>query len=148
MIISVKINDKLFKTDVNPSTILLDFMRDLGFLSVKRGCDTTNCGLCTVILDEKPMLSCSVLACSCDGREIKTLEGIQDEAKVFADFIAEEGADQCGFCSSGFIMNVVYMKKILDNPTDDEIMHFLSGNLCRCTGYEGQLRAIRKYLEV
>lgn len=148
MTIKLKINDKVYTKDVLPHTILLDFLRELGFLSVKRGCDTTNCGLCTVLLDEKTVLSCSVLACSCDGREIKTLEGIASEAKIFTDFIAEQGADQCGFCSPGFIMNVVSLKNTLKNPTDDEIAHYLSGNLCRCTGYAGQLRAIRKYLEV
>ncbi|MFI3226341.1 MAG: 2Fe-2S iron-sulfur cluster-binding protein [Clostridia bacterium] len=148
MIITVKINGKTYKKDVDPSMVLLDFVREQGFMSVKRGCDTTNCGLCTLFLDNKPVLSCSVLACSCDGKEIKTLEGIADEAKIFAEFIAEEGADQCGFCSPGFIMNVVSMKGTLKNPTDDEISHYLSGNLCRCTGYEGQFRAIRKYLEV
>lgn len=148
MKISTTINGKKYEKDVPPNTMLLDFLRDLGYASVKRGCDTTNCGLCTVIIDEKPVLSCSVLVPRCDGKEIYTIEGIKDEAKIFADFIGAEGADQCGFCSSGFIMNVITMKKVLKNPTDDEIAHYLSGNLCRCTGYEGQLRAIRNYLEV
>lgn len=148
MLVSLKINGKDFKGEIKPDTMLIDFVRDNGYFSVKRGCDTTNCGLCTVLLNEKPVLSCSVLACSCDGKEIKTLEGVADEIKVFADFIAEQGADQCGFCSPGFMMNVITMKKELKNPTDDQIKHYLSGNLCRCTGYEGQLRAIRKYLEV
>lgn len=148
MQISIKINGKLFKDDVSPDMMLLDFIREKGFLSVKRGCDTTNCGLCTVFLNDKPVLSCSVLVCSADMKEILTLEGVAVEAKIFADFVATEGADQCGFCSSGFIMNVISMKKTLKNPTDEQISHYLSGNLCRCTGYEGQLRAIRKYLEV
>lgn len=148
MEVSIKINGKLYKKDIAPDTMLLDFVREMGNFSVKRGCDTTNCGLCTVYVDQKPVLSCSVLACSCDKKEVTTLEGIADEIKVFADLIAEQGADQCGFCSPGFMMNVVSLKKVLKNPTDEQIMHYLSGNLCRCTGYEGQLRAIRKYLEV
>ncbi len=148
MQITIKINDKVYKEDVKADTLLLDFVRDKGFYSVKRGCDTTNCGLCTVLLDDKPVLSCAVLLCACDGQSVKTLEGMQDEAKIIGSFIAEEGADQCGFCSPGFMMNVMTMKRVLKNPTDEEISHFLAGNLCRCTGYEGQIRAIRKYLEV
>lgn len=151
MEVNLTINEKKYKKEISPNTLLLDFLRDLGYYSVKRGCDTTNCGLCTVLLDEKPVLSCSVLAVGCDGKQIKTLEGLEKEAKIFADFIAEEGADQCGFCSSGFIMNVLQLKKITENPkelTEEEINHFLSGNLCRCTGYMGQMRAIRKYFAV
>ena len=93
------------------------------------------------------MLSCSVLAARADGHEITTLEGLQKESEEFADFLAKEGADQCGFCSPGLIMNVVAMKKELDHPTDDEIRHYLEGNLCRCTGYMGQMRAIRQYVD-
>ena len=148
MEVSLKINGKAYKKDISPSMVLLDFVRDMGYFSVKRGCDTTNCGLCTVMLEGKPVLSCSVLAVSCEGKEVCTLEGIEEEAKIFASFLGKEGADQCGFCSSGFIMNVVSMKQTLIEPTDEEIAHYLAGNLCRCTGYEGQLRAIRKYLEV
>ena len=148
MEVSLKINGKAYKKDISPSMVLLDFVRDMGYFSVKRGCDTTNCGLCTVMLEGKPVLSCSVLAVSCEGKEVRTLEGIEEEAKIFANFLGKEGADQCGFCSSGFIMNVVSMKQTLIEPTDEEIAHYLAGNLCRCTGYEGQLRAIRKYLEV
>ena len=148
MEVSLKINGKAYKKDISPSMVLLDFVRDMGYFSVKRGCDTTNCGLCTVMLEGKPVLSCSVLAVSCEGKEVRTLEGIEEEAKIFASFLGKEGADQCGFCSSGFIMNVVSMKQTLIEPTDEEIAHYLAGNLCRCTGYEGQLRAIRKYLEV
>ena len=75
------------------------------------------------------------------------LEGIQDEAEAFGKYLVGEGAEQCGFCSPGLIMNVVAMKKELDHPTDDEIRHYLEGNLCRCTGYMGQMRAIRQYVD-
>lgn len=146
MQIKLWINDKEFSADISPDTILLDFLRTMGFLSVKRGCETSNCGLCTVMLEGKPILSCSTLAVRTNGLHIKTIEGLQKEAEEFGGFMADEGAEQCGFCSPGFIMNVLAMKNELKNPTDDEIKTYLQGNLCRCTGYMGQLRAIKKYL--
>ena len=98
-------------------------------------------------IDGKSRLSCSVLALSVGGREITTLEGVQEEAREFGSFLASEGAEQCGFCSPGFIMNVLAMIRELDDPDVEQIKEYLSGNLCRCTGYMGQLRAICKYLE-
>ena len=124
----------------------LDFLRDHGCYSVKRGCETSNCGLCTVWMDEKPILSCGMLVARANGHEITTLEGLEKEAHEFAVFMANEGAEQCGFCSPGLIMNVLAMDKELDHPNVDEINHYLAGNLCRCTGYMGQLRAVEKYL--
>ncbi len=146
MITKVWINSKLYTEDIVGDTLLIDFIRTKGYLSVKRGCDTSNCGLCTVLADGKPVLSCSTLAVQMDGKHILTLEGLEKEAKEFAKFMAAEGAEQCGFCSPGFIMNVLAMKKELINPTEDEITKYLSGNLCRCTGYMGQLRAVKKFL--
>ena len=89
----------------------------------------------------------SVPAARVNERHVTTLEGIQDEAEAFGKYLVGEGAEQCGFCSPGLIMNVVAMKKELDHPTDDEIRHYLEGNLCRCTGYMGQMRAIRQYVD-
>ena len=89
------------------NTVILDFLRENGCLSVKRGCDTSNCGLCTVLMDGKPILSCSTLAVRADGHEIQTLEGLQEEASDFVGFIADQGADQCGFCNPGFVMNTI-----------------------------------------
>jgi carbon-monoxide dehydrogenase small subunit len=117
-------------------------------LSIRKGCNTSNCGLCTVWIDGKPTLSCSVLAVRAQGKNIVTIEGLQKEAEEFAEILVAEGAEQCGFCSPGFIMTVLAMKNELINPTDEEIVHYLTGNLCRCTGYMGQLRAVKKYLEV
>lgn len=148
MQIKCYINNRLFNEEIEPDMLLIDFLRNLGFTSVKRGCDTANCGLCTVVVNEKTVLSCSVLAASVNEKKIYTLEGLEDEAKIIGELIANEGADQCGFCSPGFLMNVITMKKELKNPTDEEIKHYLSGNLCRCTGYMGQLRAIKKYLQL
>lgn len=146
MQIKLKLNGKLVQDEVAPDKILLDYLREKGCYSVKRGCDTANCGLCTVYLNQKPVLSCSVLAVQADGKEVTTLEGIQQEAEEFGAFLADQGAEQCGYCSPGLIMNVLAMKRELINPTEQQIKAYLAGNLCRCTGYMGQMRAIQNYL--
>lgn len=146
MQVQIKVNGKLIKDDVSCDLLLIDFLRNHGCYSVKRGCETSNCGLCTVWMNEKPVLSCSILAVRANNHSIMTLEGLQKEAKVFADFMANEGAEQCGFCSPGLIMNVLAMEKELKNPSEEEIKNYLAGNLCRCTGYMAQMRAITKYL--
>ena len=147
MEIKLKINGRAITASVDADTVLLDFLREKGCLSVKRGCDTSNCGLCTVLMDGKPILSCSTLAVRADGHEIYTLEGLQKEASDFVGFIADQGADQCGFCNPGFVMNTIALLRENPDPTDDEIRAFLAGNLCRCSGYDGQLRGIRAYLD-
>ena len=146
MEIKLKLNGKNIMASVEADTVLLDFLREKGCLSVKRGCDTSNCGLCTVLMDGKPILSCSTLAVRADGHEIYTLEGLQAEAADFVGFIADQGADQCGFCNPGFVMNTIALLRENPDPSDDEIRAFLAGNLCRCSGYDGQLRGIRNYL--
>ena len=146
MEIKRKLNGRNIMASVEADTVLLDFLREKGCLSVKRGCDTSNCGLCTVLMDGKPILSCSTLAARVDGHEIYTLEGLQEEASDFVGFIADQGADQCGFCNPGFVMNTIALLRENPDPTDDEIRSFLAGNLCRCSGYDGQLRGIRSYL--
>ena len=133
--------------EVDPGMLLIDFLREKGCYSVKRGCETANCGLCTVLMDEKPILSCSMLAVRIDGKKIVTLEGLQKEAEEFGTFLANEGAEQCGFCNPGFIMNVLAMEDELDNPTEEDMKEYLAGNLCRCSGYESQLRAVKEYLK-
>ena len=147
MEINLTLNAKPVVGHVEADTVLLDFLREKGCLSVKRGCDTSNCGLCTVLLDGRPVLSCSMLAVRADGHEIFTLEGLQEEAAAFVGFIADQGADQCGFCNPGFVMNTIALLRENPDPTDDEIRSFLAGNLCRCSGYDGQLRGIRAFLD-
>ncbi len=147
MTISLKVNGKPIKVACNPGDVLTDVLRNAGFVEVKKGCGTGNCGICTVLLDGVPVPSCSLIAGRADGHEITTIRGVEAEAKEFADFLIAEGADQCGFCSPGFTLNVLAMKKELKSPSVDEIKHYMAGNLCRCTGYEGQLRAVVKYLE-
>ena len=146
MEICIKVNGKNIAEHIEPDLLLIDFLRNHGCYSVKRGCETANCGLCTVIMDGTPVLSCSLLAARADGHEIQTLEGLQEEASEFVGFIADQGADQCGFCNPGFVMNTIALLRENPNPTDDEIRAYLSGNLCRCSGYEGQLRGIRNFL--
>ncbi|CDC43001.1 aerobic-type carbon monoxide dehydrogenase small subunit CoxS/CutS homologs [Firmicutes bacterium CAG:424] len=114
---------------------------------MKRGCETANCGLCTVLLEEKPVLSCSFLAARADGKHVVTLEGMQKEAEEIGGFLAKQGAEQCGFCNPGFLMNIFAMLKELENPTEAEINEYLAGNLCRCSGFMGQTRSILNYLE-
>ena len=143
MEIKVKLNGKFVSGNIAPDMLLIDFLRDHGCYSVKRGCETSNCGLCTVLMDQTPVLSCSMLAARADGHEVQTLEGLQDEAAEFAGFIA----DQCGFCNPGFVMNTIALLRENSDPSDDEIRAYLAGNLCRCSGYEGQLRGIRNYLD-
>ena len=147
MEIRFRLNGKQVQAEVCPDTVLLDLVRELGCYSVKRGCETANCGLCTVWLDGKPVLSCSTLALRADGCHVTTLEGLQKEAEEFGMFLAAEGGEQCGFCSPGFIMNVLAMERELKDPTEDEIKEYLAGNLCRCSGYRSQLRAVKKYLD-
>ena len=147
MLINTTINNNKTTIEIKPGEYLVDTLRKLGKYSVRRGCDTSCCGLCSVLMDGKPVLSCSMLSIRAEGRHITTIEGLQEEVNEFASFLTKEGADQCGFCSPGFIISVIAMQKELKNPSEEDIKHYLAGNLCRCTGYVGQLRAIKKYLE-
>lgn len=147
MEIKIVLNGKSIVDFIEPDSVLIDFLRDHGCYSVKRGCDTSNCGLCTVLMDDKPVLSCSMLTARANSHKIYTLEGLQEEASDFIDFIADQGADQCGFCNPGLVMNTIALLRETPNPTNDEIKAFLAGNLCRCSGYDGQLRGIRAYLD-
>ena len=145
MEIEFTLNGKMTYEEIADDTTLFHLLRRKGCYSVKCGCETENCGLCTVLVNGKSRLSCSFLAARANGCEIVTLEGVEKEAKLFGSYLAAEGAEQCGFCSPGLIMNVLAMEReeILD---DEEIKEYLAGNLCRCSGYMGQLRAIKKYL--
>ena len=134
------------EAEVQPDTLLLDLLRQMGCFSVKRGCETANCGLCTVLLDGRPVLSCSMLALRIQGKKVVTLEGMEKEAQEFGAFLAGEGAEQCGFCNPGFIMNVFAMLNELPDPDEEQIREYLAGNLCRCSGFVGQTRSILKYL--
>ena len=144
---TLTVNGKQTRCEAAPEAPLLETLRGLGLYSVRSGCESANCGVCTVWLDEKPVLSCSVLAARASGHTITTLEGLQGEAAEFGAFIADQGAEQCGFCNPGFMMNAIALFREKQDPTDEEIKEYLAGNLCRCSGYEGQLRGIRAYLD-
>lgn len=146
MELKFELNGKKIATVVEADSLLLDVLRSLGCASVKRGCESSNCGLCTVFVDDKPVLSCSVLAARVAAHKVTTLEGLQEEAADFGAFIADQGAEQCGFCNPGLMMNAIAMFRENPHPTEEEILSYLSGNLCRCSGYEGQLRGIQSYL--
>ena len=147
MRIRVILNGKTVEEEIREDLTLLDFVRAHGCFSVKRGCGTSSCGLCTVFLSGTPVLSCSVLAARADGCRVDTLEGLQEEAAPFVGFIADQGAEQCGFCNPGMVMNALALFRENPDPSDDEIREYLAGNLCRCSGYEGQLRGIRSFLD-
>ena len=146
MEVTLTLNGKRITRSVDADMALLDFVRNDGCYSVKRGCDTSNCGLCTVFLDDKPVLSCSVLVARADGHRVTTMEGLQKEAAEFGAFIADQGAEQCGFCNPGMIMNALALFRENPEPSEDEIKEYLAGNLCRCSGYEGQLRGIQNFI--
>ena len=147
MDVSLTVNGKKIQVSVEPDEMLLTTLRGQGYFSTRRGCDTLNCGLCTVWLDGKTILSCSYLTYRAAGHEVTTLEGLADEAALLADCLAAEGADQCGYCTTGMMMSAMALRRQNPNPTDEEIKDFLVGNLCRCTGYESHLRGIRRYLQ-
>ena len=146
MEVTLTLNGKRITRSVDADMALLDFVRNEGCYSVKCGCDTSNCGLCTVFLDDKPVLSCSVLVARADGHRVTTMEGLQKEAAEFGAFIADQGAEQCGFCNPGMIMNALALFRENPEPSEDEIKEYLAGNLCRCSGYEGQLRGIQSFI--
>ena len=147
MNIEFVLNGRRVSAAIDADDSLYKVLRGLGMHSVKCGCETTNCGLCTVHLDGKAVLSCSVPAARCAGHEVTTLEGMQAEARRLGACLAGEGAEQCGFCAPGLMMNVFALAKENPHATEAEIDAFLAGNLCRCSGYVSQRRAIMKYLE-
>ena len=150
-LIELRINGRTREIAVEPNKLLLDTLReDLDLTGSKRGCDDSSCGACTVLLDGVPMLSCTMLATSCSssedapGPEITTVEGLAEHGSLAAiqKAYGDWGGAQCGYCTPGFIMTV---KSLLDqnpDPSEDEIRHALSGNLCRCTGYNQMYQAI------
>ena len=146
MTLNLTLNGRAVTAEIPADMVLLDFLRSQGCYSVKRGCETSNCGLCTVWLDGTPVLSCNMPAARCAGREVTTLEGVQKQAEEFGGFLADQGGEQCGFCNPGFIMNALALFRENPDPGEDEIKEYLAGNLCRCSGYEGQLRGILNFL--
>lgn len=148
MNITLRINGSDSCVDIRPGETLYNVLKMSGVSSVKKSCGSGCCGSCTVLVDGKPVPSCIYLAVRAEGHSIITAEGVLQEVKKLAVFLNSEGTVQCGYCSPGFALTVIAMKNELNKPSDDEIKDYLEGNLCRCSGYEGQMRAVKKYLGV
>ena len=146
MVVKFNVNGLDVEYVIKPGEYLLDTLRSHDVKSVKKGCDGSACGVCTVLVDDKPVLSCSVLTAKVEGHRVTTVEAIQDEAAELSEYFSKEGADQCGYCNAAFALMVHALRKENPHPTDEEIRDYMVGNLCRCTGYNGQQKAIRAYL--
>jgi aerobic carbon-monoxide dehydrogenase small subunit len=145
-VITLNVNNQDYECFINPKTLLVEAIRDsVGLTGTKRGCDTVSCGACTVIVEGMAVKSCAVLAMQCDGMKIMTTEGLEVDGalapiqKAFLD----EGAFQCGFCTSGMLMSSqAFIQETKSIPTEMQIRESIEGNICRCTGYNSIVRAI------
>jgi carbon-monoxide dehydrogenase small subunit len=141
------VNGVSYDLELEPSRNLLSALRsDLGLTGAKEGCDDSECGACMVLIDGKPANSCSVLAVQATGRSIQTVEGLAVDGHLhpLQSAFIEEGGVQCGFCTPGMLMSAKALLDINPRPTEADVRHYLSGNLCRCTGYSGIVRAVLK----
>ncbi|MBA3915071.1 MAG: (2Fe-2S)-binding protein [Acidobacteriales bacterium] len=149
-LIELKVNGRSREIAIEPSKLLLDTLRqDLDLTGSKRGCDDSSCGACTVMIDGIPMLSCTMLAASCEGQEITTVEGVTEHGSLSAlqKAYGDWGGSQCGFCTPGFMMTVKHLLIENADPTDEDIRGALSSNLCRCTGYTQMYQAIKAAIQ-
>ena len=146
MVVKFNLNGLDVEWTIKPGEYLLDTLRSHNIKSVKKGCDGSACGVCTVLLDDKPVLSCSVLTAKVEGHKVMTVEAIQEEAAELSERFSKEGADQCGFCNAAHALMAHALKKEIPNPTEEQIRDYMVGNLCRCTGYQGQIKAIKAYM--
>ena len=145
-LVELKINGRLHELAIEPNALLLDVLRkQLGLTGSKRGCDDSSCGACTVLVDGVAMMSCALLAGSCRGRDITTIEGVSEHGSLAAiqKAYGDWGGAQCGYCTPGFIMTVKSLLAENSDPSETEIRAALSSNLCRCTGYNQMYAAIR-----
>ena len=144
--INVTINGKAHETDVESRLLLVHFLREnLNMTGTHIGCDTTSCGACTVQLNGKPVKSCAVFAVQADGMDVKTIEGLAQNGKLhpIQEGFHEKHGLQCGYCSPGMMMTSSALLEQNPHPTEDEIRHAISGNLCRCTGYMNIVKAVQ-----
>jgi carbon-monoxide dehydrogenase small subunit len=147
--ITFTINGKRKQEYVEANTLLMNQIRDkLNFTGTKYVCGIGECGACTVLMDGKPILSCLTLAADANGKNIVTAEGLDEvTSKALSEAFLEEGAVQCGYCTPGFAVVSAYLLKEKPSPTEDEIKEYIKGNLCRCTGYLGIIKGIRRAAE-
>ena len=146
--ISVTVNGRRYREEVEPRLLLVDFLREvLGLTGTHVGCDTSGCGACTIIVDDKAVKSCTLLAVQADGANVTTIEGLAGaggELHPLQLGFHEEHGLQCGFCTPGMIMAAWQLLERNPEPSDAEIRHALEGNFCRCTGYENIVRSVRR----
>jgi len=145
-LISLRVNGRTHELAIEPSALLLDVLRqELDLTGSKRGCDDSSCGACTVQIDGVAMLSCTLLAASCQEQEITTIEGVSEHGSLAAiqKAYGDWGGAQCGYCTPGFIMTVKSLLAETPDPSEEEVRNALSSNLCRCTGYNQMYEAIR-----
>jgi carbon-monoxide dehydrogenase small subunit len=139
------VNGVAYPVDVDPGQSLLQAVRDvIGLTGSKEGCDDSECGACMMLLDGKPVNSCSYLALQADGRQITTVEGLADgdELSPLQSAFLRQGGVQCGFCTPGMLVSATSLLRTNPDPSEDEVRIALSGNLCRCTGYDGIVKAV------
>jgi carbon-monoxide dehydrogenase small subunit len=144
--IQVTVNGTPQSAEVEPRLLLVHFLREtLGLHGTHVGCDTTSCGVCTVLLDGTPLKSCTCFAVQADGRDVRTVEGLEQNGKLhpIQEAFHQEHALQCGFCTPGMMMASVGLLERNSDPSEDEIRWELSGNLCRCTGYVNIVKAVQ-----
>lgn len=145
MKVSFTLNDRRVEVDVKPNEVLLDVLRlKLGVKSIKRGCERAECGTCTILLDDKPVYSCTILAPMVDGHSVKTVDYLASngELKPLVEAFVKVGAVQCGFCSPGFLLTAYALLKRNPKPTIEEVKKAIEGNICRCTGYKKIIEAV------
>jgi len=150
MILRFRLNGRPVEVEAPPGRRLLDLLReDLGLIGTKEGCGEGECGACTVLVDEKPRLSCLTLAIQVEGKEVLTVEGLAQSGKLhpLQEAFIETAGVQCGFCTPGFLMAAYALLLENPNPTKEEVREWLSGNLCRCTGYEQIVEAVLRAAE-
>lgn len=146
MLVSIKVNGQLHQTEVKEQQLLVDFLRDdVGLTGTKSGCDTGQCGVCTVLLEGMSVKGCMVLAVQANGKEVMTIEGVSmpDQLHPLQVAFKENHALQCGFCTPGMILLLVDCLKVNPHPTEAEIRQWLDGVLCRCTGYQNIVSAVQ-----
>lgn len=145
MKVTIKVNGKAYEADVEPRSLLVHFLREnLNLTGTKVGCDTSQCGSCTVHLDGKPLKACTYLTVQADGSEITTIEGLGDgKLHPMQESFWEKHGLQCGFCTPGMIMSTTALLKAHPTPTEADIRHSLEGNICRCTGYQNIVAAVK-----
>jgi carbon-monoxide dehydrogenase small subunit len=145
--VAITVNGVAREAEVEPRTLLVDLIRDgFGLTGTKIACETSQCGSCTVHLDGLAVKSCTVLAVQANGADVTTIEGLADNGDLHAvqQAFHEQHGLQCGFCTPGMVMATVALLEQSPDPSDEEIRHGLEGNLCRCTGYENIVRAVRE----